>query len=65
VVELGWEGLEDNWLPYFKVDNIDRIIKKARQGGGGLIVRSGDVAILSDPTGAAFGIQQPLKKRPQ
>lgn len=57
LVELEWEGLEDNWLPYFKVADIDRSIENARSLGGKLILQSGKVAVLSDPTGAAFGIQ--------
>jgi predicted enzyme related to lactoylglutathione lyase len=57
LVELQWEGLEDNWLPYFKVADIDRSIENARSLGGKLILQSGKVAVLADPTGAAFGIQ--------
>jgi len=57
LVELEWEGLEDNWLPYFKVADVDKSIESARNLGGNLILKSGKVAVLSDPTGAAFGIQ--------
>ncbi len=57
LVELQWEGLEDNWLPYFKVADVDRSIENARSLGGKLILQSGKVAVLADPTGAAFGIQ--------
>jgi len=57
LVELQWEGLEDNWLPYFKVAELDRSIETARKSGGKLILKSGNVAILTDSTGAAFGIQ--------
>ena len=57
IVELEWEGLEDNWLPYFKVADVDRSIENARNLGGNLILKSGKVAVLADPTGAAFGIQ--------
>jgi predicted enzyme related to lactoylglutathione lyase len=57
LVELQWEGLEDNWLPYFKVADIDRSIENARSLGGKLILQSDKVAVLADPTGAAFGIQ--------
>jgi predicted enzyme related to lactoylglutathione lyase len=56
-VELKWEGLEDNWLPYFKVEDVEQIIEKARQLGGSLVLKAEKVAILSDPTGAAFGVQ--------
>ena len=57
IVELDWEGLQDNWLPYFMVEDVGRAIERARMLGGHLILESGDVAVLADPTGAAFGIQ--------
>ena len=57
LVELDWEGLEDNWLPYFKVADLERSIEIARDLGGSLVLKTGDVAVLADPSGAAFGIQ--------
>jgi predicted enzyme related to lactoylglutathione lyase len=57
LVEIEWEGLEDNWLPYFKVADVDKSIEIARNLGGNLILKSGKVAVLADPIGAAFGIQ--------
>ena len=57
IVELQWEGLQDNWLPYFKVADLDQSVKSARNLGGSLIQKSGNVAVLADPTGAAFAIQ--------
>jgi predicted enzyme related to lactoylglutathione lyase len=65
IVELQWEGLEDNWLPYFKVADIDRSIENARSLGGKLILQSGKVAVLVDPTGAVFGIQARYHKEKQ
>jgi predicted enzyme related to lactoylglutathione lyase len=59
LVELDWEGLEDNWLPYFRVADVDRSIETVRGLGGSLVLKSGNVAVLADPTGAAFGIQAP------
>jgi predicted enzyme related to lactoylglutathione lyase len=56
-VELQWDDLEDNWLPYVKVKDIKSTISKARELGGNLILETKDVAILVDPTGAVFGIQ--------
>ena len=58
MVELDWNDLKDNWLPYFKVEDVGQSIETARRLGGLLIVRKDDVAILSDSTGAAFGIQK-------
>ena len=58
IVELQWEGLQDNWLAYFKVADLDQSVKSARNLGGSLILKSGNVAVLADPTGAAFAIQE-------
>lgn len=57
LVELQWEGLEDNWLPYFKVADVERAIERARNLGGHLVVKKDNAAVLIDPSGAAFGIQ--------
>lgn len=57
LVELEWDGLEDNWLPYIKVADVDRSIETARNSGGKMILQSGKVAVLADPTGAVFSIQ--------
>lgn len=58
IVELKWNGLEDNWLPYVKVAQIDAMVKRARSLDAKLILQTDNIAILEDPTGAAFGIQQ-------
>jgi predicted enzyme related to lactoylglutathione lyase len=57
LVAHAWETVEANWLPYVAVDDIDAVIDKARTLGGKLIAQKGGVAILMDPSGAAFGIQ--------
>ena len=59
LVELQWEDLEDNWLPYVMVENVKSTISKARELGGNLILEKDDVALLVDPTGAVFGVQAP------
>lgn len=61
VVELWSTDVKANWLPYVQVDNLSVIIKKAVSAGGTLLLRTDDVAILTDPAGAAFGVQQILK----
>lgn len=58
MVELKWHGIEANWLPYVKVDKIDKQITRAQELGGTLIIKSGDAAVIMDPTGAAIGIQE-------
>jgi hypothetical protein len=57
-VELQWPDLEDNWVPYIKVDNVDQTVEKARNLGAKLITQDKNVALLFDPTGAVFGIQK-------
>lgn len=57
IVEIKMEGLKDNWVPYVKVPDIDRTVKKARMSGAELIYQGTDAALLRDPTGAVFGIQ--------
>jgi predicted enzyme related to lactoylglutathione lyase len=57
LVVHAWETVEANWLPYVAVDDIDAVIERARTLGGKLIMQKNEVAILMDPTGAAFGIQ--------
>lgn len=50
------------WLVYVQVSDIDSIIQKARKLGGNVVVprtpipNMGHFAILTDPSGAAFGI---------
>ncbi|SLN41658.1 27 kDa antigen Cfp30B [Falsiruegeria litorea R37] len=46
------------WLPYVLVENLGDTIDMATKLGARLAVRGGDLAILIDPAGAAFGIAQ-------
>ena len=57
LVELQWDDLVANWMPYVMVDDIKSTINTARELGGELIMETGDVAILVDPSGAVFGVQ--------
>lgn len=57
IVELPWEDVEPNWLPYVKVDDLEGTISRAEKLGGILILRIEDVAIIADPSGGVFGIQ--------
>jgi predicted enzyme related to lactoylglutathione lyase len=63
LVELQWDDLEDNWMPYVMVENVKSTISKARELGGSLILEKNDVAILVDPTGAVFGVQTQRQRR--
>jgi predicted enzyme related to lactoylglutathione lyase len=58
IVKLRWKEVEPNWLPYIKVDDLEKTIKEAEKLGGTLLIRLSNLAIITDPSGAAFGIQK-------
>ena len=64
VVNIPWEGVEPNWLPYIQVEDL---VSKAsdiiRNGGEVLIAPVEDsdgsrVAVVAGPTGGVFALQQ-------
>lgn len=57
VVELPWDDVEPNWLPYIGVDDLEDTVRQAEKLGGVVILRVEDVAVIADPTGSVFGIQ--------
>jgi len=63
VVELRWKEVEPNWLPYIRVDDLKAAIGRAEKLGGILLLRVGSVAVLEDPTGGVFGIQEFRRKK--
>ena len=56
------------WLPYILVDHVERTVARIEKAGGTLfkgpmqVMDMGDMAILQDPTGAAFALWHPLAK---
>ncbi|MCJ7538157.1 MAG: VOC family protein [Desulfobacterales bacterium] len=64
MVKILWDDVKPNWVPYIAVEDVMAIADKAKQLGGILLiepdkkVREGMVAIISDPNGAVFGVQQ-------
>jgi uncharacterized protein len=54
------EGEPPNWLPYFVVDDRDAAAEKAKELGATELARfdppQGQIAVLTDPQGAPFGI---------
>lgn len=66
VVEIPWEYVEPNWLPYVLVTDGRETLKEILDAGGSVLFTSDDVAedtgtfaaIVSDPTGAVFAIQE-------
>lgn len=59
IVEVHWEGVASNWLPYVWVSDVSATIKRTHQLGGSLLLRYEDIAIIKDPVGAVVGIQGP------
>lgn len=70
MVRLPWQGVEPNWLPYVRVEDPDVTAGRVEALGGRVIlepsgVLHGGVAIIIDPSGAAFGVQsRPEREEP-
>jgi predicted enzyme related to lactoylglutathione lyase len=64
VVELPFEGVEPNWMPYILVKSVKDTVETIEKYGGKLVMAPGEsaddvtAAIVSDPTGGVFAIQQ-------
>jgi len=58
VVEIPWDDVEPNWLPYIKVESLDDTITKAEKLGGVVLLRLEHIAVIADPSGGVFGIQE-------
>jgi len=57
-------GSRSAWMPYIKVQDVNETLAKAKKAGARVMlepgpeIRKGTVAVLLDPTGAQFTIQQ-------
>jgi len=64
MVKIPGDDVKPNWVPYIAVEDVTAVADKAKQLGGILLiepdkrVREAMVAIISDPNGAVFGVQQ-------
>lgn len=64
VVPLPWDDVEPNWIPYIPVASASATLQRITDAGGAVLVKSGgnqdaiSVAIVMDPTGGVFAIQQ-------
>lgn len=64
VVELPWEEVRPNWLPYVRVEDPSAVVARVEALGGQVIfapredMRGGSVALIADPSGAALTIQK-------
>jgi len=69
VIKSPFEDVSPNWLPYVKVDDVDAVaIDVIEHGGKVLVPPERDdldypVAIVSDPTGGVFAIQEKEKQQ--
>jgi predicted enzyme related to lactoylglutathione lyase len=63
VVPIPWDDVKPNWLPYIAVSNLSSTVARAEALGGKVLIDPGDsidddsIAVIADPSGAAFGIQ--------
>lgn len=63
VVPIPWEDIKPNWLPYVAVSDISSTIAHATALGGKVVIEPDEtntddsVAVILDPSGAAFAIQ--------
>ena len=64
IVQLPWDDVDANWIPYIPVANLSDTLRRVNDAGGAVLVTpddskpSVDVAIVMDPTGGVFAIQQ-------
>lgn len=64
ITVLPWENVAPEWIPYIAVDDVLATVAKVRKLGGEVLlapdmsVEHGLLAVIADPTGALFGVQQ-------
>lgn len=63
IAKIPWDDVKPNWIPYVVVENAIATTRKAVALGATLIMEPDsafpdEVAILADPSGVVFGIQQ-------
>jgi predicted enzyme related to lactoylglutathione lyase len=64
VVQIPWDDVNPNWIPYIAVENAAAVAARVEALGGRLLIapdpeiREGSAAIIADPSGAVFAIQQ-------
>ena len=64
LLELPFEDVLPNWLPYVLVDDPSAVAARVDELGGRVLLgpheelRGGSVAIITDPSGAALTIQK-------
>lgn len=67
MVKIPWDDVKPNWIPYIAVADAEAMAENAVRAGGKLLVepdpnvREGRLAIIADPSGAVFAIQELLE----
>lgn len=64
IVSIPWKGMKPEWVPYIAVASVTAVVEKVEALGGTILiapdmsVKEGRLAMISDPSGAVFGIHQ-------
>jgi predicted enzyme related to lactoylglutathione lyase len=64
VVQIPWDDVKPNWIPYIAVEDVAAVAARVEALGGSLLIapnpeiREGNAAIIADPSGAVFAIQE-------
>jgi predicted enzyme related to lactoylglutathione lyase len=64
IVKIPWDDVEPDWVPYVAVSDTAAIVEKAVKLGARVLIepegtnQPGAIAIIADPSGAVFAVQQ-------
>ena len=64
MVKTPWDGVEPNWLPYMQVADVTATARQVLEHGGEIVIAplvdsdGSRVAVVVDPTGGVFAIQE-------
>lgn len=64
IAKIQWDDVSPNWLPYIATEDVMAVVEKAEKLGGNVLVspdkatQDGLLAIIADPSGAVFAVQQ-------
>lgn len=68
IVKIPWDNVKPNWIPYIAVNDVKATTAMVESLGGRLLVKPPEekvenpLAIVADPSGAVFGIQEVRSK---
>jgi predicted enzyme related to lactoylglutathione lyase len=55
----GGDGVPPHWNSYVTVGDVDAAVSRAAELGGSVLMHVGRMAVIADPTGAAFALWEP------